>query len=601
MRKKVLYGVVVVIGFFALLELALALIGVDSVVETSDPFVGFEPGVPLFVREDDRYLTNPLKLSFFNSQSFPVEKSPQTFRIFCLGGSTTYGRPYDHRTYFGSWLGAYLNEVAPAVNWEVINCGGISYASYRIALLMDELSEYEPDLFIVYTGHNEFLEERTYHDVRSQHPAMRRAIWLASHSRTFSLLQTTLRSPAPAPEQRLSAEVNTILEVVGPEAYHRDEELKRGVLEHFRLSLGRIIGTARRAGAHVILVQPAANLKDFSPFKSEHSELTGTHRRRWEQLLADGERFLSEENSKRAVTLLREAETMAPRHAYGLWCLADALLADGHDEESLEYFVRSKDEDVCPLRALSEINAIIAEVSETHDVEIVDFPQLLETEHGLWPSVGFECFCDHVHPTNGAHRVLGRALCQKLLQMGIIAVYEDSQQLHDKVRGQVLSSLTDYDHVIALHNVAMTLSWAGKNREALGMARAAAENLPQHPEVVSLYGRLLEKQGRDKEALKVYEQAVDADPHDSMALARLGTFHYNHKDYESASAFLKRSVQNTPELAPLAFRVDIRLRLGDCLAATGDEVGALAVYREAEALAPDSPRVRQRLAASPAD
>ena len=44
----------------------------------------------------------------------------------------------------------------------MINAGGISYASYRVAVVIKELARYEPDLFIIYTGHNEFLEERTY-------------------------------------------------------------------------------------------------------------------------------------------------------------------------------------------------------------------------------------------------------------------------------------------------------------------------------------------------------------------------------------------------------------------------------------------------------
>ena len=56
-------------------------------------------------------------------------------------------------------------------DWEVINVGAISYASYRTAGLMEELAQYEPDLFIVYTGHNEFLERRTY-DTLSERPSL---------------------------------------------------------------------------------------------------------------------------------------------------------------------------------------------------------------------------------------------------------------------------------------------------------------------------------------------------------------------------------------------------------------------------------------------
>ena len=50
----------------------------------------------------------------------------------------------------------------PSRRWEVINAGGISYASYREAKLVEEIARYQPDLVLVYSGHNEFLEERTY-------------------------------------------------------------------------------------------------------------------------------------------------------------------------------------------------------------------------------------------------------------------------------------------------------------------------------------------------------------------------------------------------------------------------------------------------------
>ena len=84
------------------------------------------------------------KKDVFNVQAFSARKKANTYRIFCLGGSTTFGRPYDDRTSFAGWLRAFLAAADPSRTWEVINAGGISYASYRVAALMDELSRYEP-------------------------------------------------------------------------------------------------------------------------------------------------------------------------------------------------------------------------------------------------------------------------------------------------------------------------------------------------------------------------------------------------------------------------------------------------------------------------
>ena len=77
----------------------------------------------------------------------------------------------------------------PSRKWEVINCGGISYASYRIAMLMEELIRYQPDLFVIYNGENEFLEHRTYEGVIAT-PRIVRGVGAAlSRTRFYSALR----------------------------------------------------------------------------------------------------------------------------------------------------------------------------------------------------------------------------------------------------------------------------------------------------------------------------------------------------------------------------------------------------------------------------
>jgi len=163
LAKNVALGLVSLILFFLLLEGALALAGLNPGLYEEDPLVGFSSRIPLFVENEQRkgvLSTARNKLSLFNPQHFVRKKPPEAYRIFCLGGSTTYGRPYGHATSFCGWLRALLPVADPSRRWQLINAGGISYASYRVAALMEELVDYDPDLFIVYSGHNEFLERR---------------------------------------------------------------------------------------------------------------------------------------------------------------------------------------------------------------------------------------------------------------------------------------------------------------------------------------------------------------------------------------------------------------------------------------------------------
>src|SRR5690606_27658253 len=122
--------------FLALSEGVLALVGVKPLSRTEDPYFGFAAGQPLFLKRMapdgvEVYETNPVKLSHFNFQSFPAKKQPGTFRIFTLGGSTTYGHPWRDSTSFSGWLRELLAGIDTAAGgprrFEVINAGGISY------------------------------------------------------------------------------------------------------------------------------------------------------------------------------------------------------------------------------------------------------------------------------------------------------------------------------------------------------------------------------------------------------------------------------------------------------------------------------------------
>ena len=166
------------VSILAAIALALAAAGSVSAaapirltvpsVDYDDPFVGFRAVTPLFELNSDgtRYEIPPARLKFFSPESFAANKPADEYRIFILGGSTVQGEPYLPQTSFTTWLEIGLQAADPSRRWEVVNCGGVSYASYRLLPIMQELMAREPDLFIFYEGHNEFLEDRTYEHIK---------------------------------------------------------------------------------------------------------------------------------------------------------------------------------------------------------------------------------------------------------------------------------------------------------------------------------------------------------------------------------------------------------------------------------------------------
>lgn len=599
-QRKFLFAVFSTALLFVSLEMILAVLGVQPISHRRDAYVGFAGSVPLFIRSGDRYSTNPLKLSYFNPQSFLAKKSPGMRRVFCLGGSTTFGHPYEDPTSFCGWLREMLHEVEPDGSWEVINCGGVSYASYRVALLMNELTAYEPDLFIVYTGHNEFLEERSYGNLRRS-GLVDLAGRAVSRLRISGVIDDMLGG-VPSPDKttsRLAAEVDVILDHTdGPETYRRDPELRRGVVAHFRESLSKIVQLAQGSGAKVILVKPESNLKDFSPFKSESTKLSFGESLRWEKLIRDAREAKKAGRLQAAVELLLQASSLDPHHADGLFQTASALFEAGRIEEAEQYYLNARDEDICTLRAPRQVTDSVPIIAESMNVPMVNFQKIIAQRclqiHG-YMLPGDECFLDHVHPTVDSNGDLAVALLQTMQEMGLAAARHSPEQIRERVRGRVTSSLSKKEQALALTRVAQVLAWAGKDQEGLRSAKQAVDVFPESSAVVSQYGRMLENNGQTEAAFIQYQAAVRLDPSDSLAVSRLAAALFKQNSYNEAKEHWEKAIDTTPESAPLSFRVELHVRVGDCHALLGDREAARREYRIANNLDPASPLALERL------
>ena len=203
-RRRLVFhalAVVVVLSPLVLGELLLRLCVPRRPARPDDPYVTFRRQEPLFILDGTatRYETATDRLTAFRPQSFAAEKSARTVRVFCLGGSTVQGRPYSVETSFTTWLRLNLEAAQPATDWEVINVGGISYASYRLVPILRELLTHQPDLFIVYTGHNEFLEDRTYRDVKDMPGAPGRPAPYPAESAQLRAGRCVARGPTATP------------------------------------------------------------------------------------------------------------------------------------------------------------------------------------------------------------------------------------------------------------------------------------------------------------------------------------------------------------------------------------------------------------------
>lgn len=600
-RQKLLlalFGVGVALLAIVLAEAVLTALGVGAEDRHADPFVGFAPGVPVFTESsgaDGRRMmaTSPAKLAFFEPQQFPRDKPRGSFRVFAVGGSTVAGRPYDHRVAFAAWLERYLAAADPDRRFEVINAGAISYASYRVALVMQELTAYAPDLFVVLTGHNEFLEERSYADIIHRPSALKALGFRLSRLRIASLARSLVdRRPDALPT--LAAEVTTRLEGwTGLARYHRDDELEAAIVAHFTANLARMVAIARDAGAEIVFIAPASNLGDFSPFKSEHSDLEAGARQRFEAAYAAGRAALDAGDAAAAASALETAVAIDPRFADAQFRRGQAAFASGRHADAKAAFVRAKDEDTAPLRALEPIVAAVHQVSAEAGVHLLDLPALLEADsrarfgHDI---LGNAYFLDHVHPDIPIHSLIAEKLLGWMASRGWVRLGPGwSPAARRSIEQEVLAGLDREDYARRDIALARVLGWAGKLAEAEIPLRRAAEVLPDAPEVHRDLGILLEKTGRPAEAAIELERAASGLGNDPEVLFNLGVVAGQRGDPAAGIGFLRRAITARPDYA------EAHHNLGVLLRRHGELEAAAQSLETASRLAPDIADVHRAL------
>ena len=505
--KKALFSFLTLVVFFGLIELVLVVIGVKPISYEEDPYVGFSSHIPLYVDagSSGRMKTSRNKLAYFNKQNFSKEKDSGVTRIFCVGGSTTYGRPYDDTTSFCGWLRELLPVADPSQKWELINAGGISYASYRVAALTEELVEYDPDVLIVYCGQNEFLERRTYSGIIDMPEAVRGLGALLSRTRIYSgISRIVKKKPELGEEAQLDGEVNTILDQsIGPEDYERNKELEEQVLAHYRYNMARIVDIARAGGTKVLLVTPASNLRNCSPFKSQHGDgLSGEQIEQWDRHFAKAKESLAAKDFSGALGELDLLAKIDDQYAGAHYLRGQVMEGLERHEEARVAYQGALDEDVCPLRALSPMPRIVREVASDREVPLVDFVTLVDeaSPNGI---PGEEMFLDHVHPTIKGHRMLALAIIDKMKSAAWLSLdggWDDAAI--GKVEARLMKKVNPRKQGVAMRNLSKVYSWAGKMEDAYGAAKKALELFPGDAEAHYQVGNLAYMLGRKEEAVE---------------------------------------------------------------------------------------------------
>lgn len=394
----------IVVALFALLELALARFGLSDDGRSSR-LAYQEVFVPVLVpaeRPDGLALlrTRDPRLPY---QSVLCTKQAGSLRVFAFGGSATAGLGFSPNVSFPRHLEELLQRAQPERTIEVVNLGVVAIASRQVELLVrDVLERGEPDLLVVYSGNNEFLElhARLYLErnatlgrklaARLSRTHLQRALRRALHG-PFSPQDLPQRDWRVADEERLTQE-RIVRDVRASPAQIED------VLEEYEANLDSMARAAAAKGVPIVLCGVAVNL-----------EWRGR-----EDLPADWiERLLGRSGtSEEARAELDARLARTPLDELERWELlfrrAELRRSRGEVEGARADYVAALEADPHLRRALPRQSAIAERVARRHGALFLDAPALFaaSARDGV---VGFEHFYDYVHflPRGAAELAVG--------------------------------------------------------------------------------------------------------------------------------------------------------------------------------------------------
>ena len=331
--------------------------------------------------------------------------------------------PHPQEEIYSRYLQDALQETYPQRKIEVINVSAHAFAAYRVRLIFQEVIRYEPDLIIIYSGNNEFVEKRVYGGPPS---------WLKPVAEAMNRLYLVRRVKGSSLGRRLWPENSLLAEERQHVAYEQWSKIEqialdlrkepdqfKQVQEHYRFSISSMVAAARERHVPVVLLTVPVNLRHWRPNVS-YQPLQGDALRRWEGFYLDGQRLLHLEKAEKAVLVLQKAAQLASVHANTQFLLGKALETAGRHEAARNAFSQARDLDHNPFRALSGFNGILRQIAGLYDhASLADADRAFHAASAPF-APGFELFLDYVHPTKQGNLLIAQTVYDEILRRGLI-------------------------------------------------------------------------------------------------------------------------------------------------------------------------------------
>ncbi|HEX7571695.1 MAG TPA: hypothetical protein VF514_01275, partial [Bacteroidota bacterium] len=423
--------------------------------------------------------------------AFLKEKPPGTYRIFCLGGSTTVGFPYWFNAAFSTFLRTRLRALFPDRAIDVINLGLTATNSFTVLDIARDLADAEPDLVLVYDGHNEFYGALGVASRES--PSGTR--WLTELSlkllrfRTYRLLRDAYLKIGGMFSSHPADDRGTMMErLARGENIPVGSRLYGDALETFRENLRETVSMFASRGIPVIFGTQVSNLRTLRPFVSRpRPGLTPAEMNEFKASFDAGLDALAIGGAVRAIPFFQRALHIDSSRADVVFALAQSLESTEEKDAARRAYARARDLDQLRFRASSDFNRAILAIENGTTVGVVDLEELFAAAS---PDsiVGNELIFEHLHPTARGSFLMARGYARAIRRLGLISprkAWKERDTVSDE-RLWAERPVTPLDERIAARKVEiLTSGWPFRNGPPTVSAVGSADTLGQIVEQVT--------------------------------------------------------------------------------------------------------------------
>lgn len=384
---------------------------------------------------------------------FEIVKSSNTKRIFCLGESTMAGFPYDFNATAPSFLRDRLQTMFPRDKIEVINIGLSAISSYVVLDFIKELLHYQPDLFILYLGHNEFYG---IYGVGSTQQAVG-GRWLTQTTiklldyKVFLLIRNFigwLRQTIRPNNQPSDA---TLMEQMVHEQYiPYQSELYRKAREQYENNLREIIQASQANHVPLLFGTLVSNFKDHPPFRSVFNNVTSSEGKRlWQEAFDVGIKSLENNDFTNAEKTFNQCIAIDSLQAIAYYKLGLIRYEQGKYEEATLFFTKAKDLDALRFRATEEFQNILVRTCSTLGVPIARIDSAFEAQspHAI---IGRELMTEHLHPNFKGYFLMAKVFAEAMREKRLLFPENAWDQALQKTDEEYYrnSEVTEFDELV---------------------------------------------------------------------------------------------------------------------------------------------------------